>query len=164
MREQPDTSPVQSRLHRLRAHRRDVVLCLLVLATLMMPVSYRAGTDASHPHTIFQVMIESVTGTPHTHGEPTRQPGRLTPSPFAPLTVPLTARVLTDATVDPASEPDTPVMLQLTSPISDTSAIQLLALIVAGLLLFSPYRPTWVSPRAPRPMPNRIETPPPRPA
>ena len=162
MPDQPDTSLVQSSLHRILAHWRDIVLCLLALATLMMPVSYRAGTDSSHTHTIFQVMIDAVSGTPHTHGEPAHQPARLTPSPFAPLSVPLTARVLTDATVDPGAEPDTPVMLQLASPISDTSAIQMLALIVAGLLLFNPQRPTWASPRLPRALTNRIETPPPR--
>ncbi len=164
MPEQPATFPAQSSLHRILAHRRDIVLCLLMLATLMMPVSYRAGTGSSHPHTIFQVMIDAISGTPHTHGEPVHQPERHTPSPFAPLSVPLAAAVQADARVDPAAESDTPVMLQLTSPISDTSAIQLLALIVAGMLLFGPYRPTWASLRAPRPMPNRIETPPPRPA
>jgi hypothetical protein len=158
------TLPVQSRLHRIHAHRRDIVLCVLLLATLMMPVSYRAGTGSSHAHTIFQTMIDAVTGTPHSHGEPILQPEYVTPSPFAPLALPLTALVMTDTTLDPAAEPDTPVMLQLTSPISATAAIQLLALIVASMLLFSPYRPTWSSLRTLRPRQHRIDTPPPRPA
>jgi hypothetical protein len=155
------TSPAQSRYHRILAHWRGALLCLLVIGTFMMPVSYRAGTDSSHPHTIFQVMVDAIAGQTHSHGEGAHQPERPAPSPFAPLSVPLTALT---ADVDPAHDADTPIMLHLSSPISATAAIQVLGLIVASLLLFSPYRHAWALLSTLRPVANRIETPPPRPA
>jgi hypothetical protein len=71
----------------------SIRLGVLVLATLLMPVSYRAGSDISHPHTIFQGLVDLITGEPHHHGPAEPVPDRTTVSPFAPVTAPLSPGV-----------------------------------------------------------------------
>lgn len=40
----------------------------MALLVLLMPMSYRAGTETDHPHAFFQELIDLATGTPHEHG------------------------------------------------------------------------------------------------
>lgn len=40
----------------------------MALLVLLMPMSYRAGTETAHPHAFFQDLIDLATGTPHEHG------------------------------------------------------------------------------------------------
>lgn len=127
---------------------RSVLLALLVLATLVMPVNYRAGADREHTHTIFQGLIDTVVGHPHQHGA--TAPANDHPSsisPFASLAIPLAALVSADSpTVSPASsESDTPSLLGLSMPISALSAIQALSLLIAALLAGVSSRPLWQS-------------------
>lgn len=44
------------------------MLAGMALLVLLMPMSYRAGTEADHPHAFFQELIDIATGTPHEHG------------------------------------------------------------------------------------------------
>jgi len=48
------------------------MLASLVALVMLMPVSYRAGADVSHSHTIFQGLIDTIVGQPHHHGGPVR--------------------------------------------------------------------------------------------
>jgi hypothetical protein len=48
--------------------RSAVTLAAMALILLLMPVSYKAGTEQAHPHTVFQVMIDTARGTTHQHG------------------------------------------------------------------------------------------------
>lgn len=123
-----------------------VLLAVLVLATLVMPVNYRAGADHAHTHTIFQGLIDTVVGHPHQHGNIAATTER-TPaiSPFASLAIPLAALVSADsAAVDQTpSESDAPRLLGLSMPISALSAIQALSLLIAALLAGVSTRPLW---------------------
>jgi hypothetical protein len=150
---------------------RSVVLVVLVVATLVMPVNYRAGADAQHAHTIFQGLIDLMVGHHHHHDSPTGTESDMTRpgvSPFASAAIPLsvlahTATIAenTDATVP---SPDAPQLLGLSIPISSLTAIQSLGLLLAALLAGASARPLWSA------MPRLVawvhgeEPPPPRPA
>jgi len=87
----------------------------MVSLLLLMPVSYRAGTDTPHPHAFFQGAIELVSGEAHEHADGTadRHAGQDAPvasatqasqasqasiSPFIAADIPLAAaRQVTDA-------------------------------------------------------------------
>jgi hypothetical protein len=74
----------------------SILLGLMAALVLMMPATYRAGTESSHPHTVLQPMIDRATGRPHHHPGDTHvhrhtaeasHAGAL--SPFAPPGIPL---------------------------------------------------------------------------
>lgn len=126
-------------------------LALLGLLMLLMPISYRAGTETSHAHTIFQGIVDAIAGRSHHHPGDTRSRKAGSPalSPFAPATVPLGSLMFDhavaprgapdrdlvegDATTAPGA-PDIPAQLGLSSPIESTSAIHELGSLVALLL------------------------------
>jgi len=139
------------------------VLGILVVATLLMPVSYRAGTEQSHLHTIFQGLIDLIAGEPHHHGADTAQAAR---SPFAPLTVPLGLLSDTNHQDDLATsgEPDIPRMLGISMPISDHTTIQALAMLIATILGGGAARAPWTAVRTLAGRATLVEHPPPRPA
>lgn len=141
-----------------------MVLWILMAAMLLMPVSYRAGTEQSHPHTIFQGLIDLVTGEPHHHHE--AETAQTTRSPFAPLTVPL--GLLGDAghqdDLAISGVPDIPRLLGVSMPISDQATIQALAVLIALLFAGSATRALWTAIRALDGIVPGIESPPPRPA
>jgi len=119
---------------------------------LLMPVSYRAGTETSHPHTIFQGMVDAVTGDRHHHSGDTEAEGveSLALSPFVPATVPLGSLMFDrPETADPGAAgphrtggdrttipgaPDIPAQLGLSSPIESATAIHELGALIALLL------------------------------
>ena len=43
------------------------VLVAMAALLLLMPISYRAGTEATHPHAVFQVWLDSARGGSHHH-------------------------------------------------------------------------------------------------
>jgi len=135
---------------------RSFGLGLLVLMTLLMPISYRAGTETSHAHTVFQGIVDAITGHPHHHSGDANaklsESARL--SPFVPANVPLGSLTLdaggstasTSAAAHRAEDqrtmvPDFPAQLGLSSPIESTSAIHelgsLIALLLAGAVCAS---------------------------
>ncbi len=44
-----------------------ILLAAMATLVLLMPVSYRAGAEAAHPHAVFQVWIDSEHGGAHHH-------------------------------------------------------------------------------------------------
>jgi len=165
----------------------DGMLIAMVLAALLMPVNYRAGTETDHPHAFFQGLIDLATGTPHTHGADAlhahaeegdrhggqRQPAAApSPSPFVAANVPLAAAAngaseggadqLRDVAVASLS-PDLPSVTDL-KPVGDTwGTVALLGTVVAGLLAVVSRRrefSTLIDPL--RQVCCRVEAPPPR--
>lgn len=140
-----------------------VVLVVLALATLLMPVNYRAGADTSHPHTILQGLVDVIVGEPHRHDPGESGPPRPVVSPFAPVTAPLDLLASTAASeAASAAEPDVPVMLGMSMPISSMSAIAALALLLAALLAGTGIVPPWTIAQALRARGPAQEPPPPR--
>lgn len=138
---------------------RDLVLGMLVLATLMMPVNYRAGTDLAHSHSVFQSIIDTVTGHTHHHAnEPTVT--KLAPSPFAPAALPLASAAQPAPT---SSEGDVAsILASAPAPVSPFSAMQLLGLLVAGLMMMAAFARHWPVRLRPSSLSLPIEIPPPR--
>ena len=126
-------SPCPPRMHpgiRLHSPRRQTAMLLvLLLAMLLMPVSYRAGSDREHAHTIFQGMIDAVLGQPHHHHHHGEDD----------------AHAENDATAE--ARPDIPNPLGLSTPISSQAAIQILGLLIAGMLTAVAVRPLWADAR-----------------
>jgi hypothetical protein len=127
------------------------VLTILLLATMVMPVNYRAGADHQHSHTIFQGMIDAITGHPHhhhnEHEDSAGEQARPSLSPFSPVAIPLT--VIIEAETAIASDtlatsiPDSPHLLGLSTPISASAAIAGLGILIATMLAGSILRPWW---------------------
>lgn len=148
-----------------------VVLLTLLLATIVMPVDYRAGADVEHPHTIFQGVIDAITGHHHHHHEePDGARGitrvTATTSAFVPVGVPLSIVAeppLQSLHVEAVSQDtDAPELLGASMPITFLASIQALGQLVAALLAGTIARPLWS--QAPRLL-NRavgVEIPPPR--
>jgi hypothetical protein len=112
----------------------------MAMLVVMMPVSYRAGTESAHPHTIFQAMIDRATG--HTH----RHPGEHQPhthattgsalSPFASPAIPLNvAHTLAPAPATATMQPDPDVPSITTAKPSLDQPLILTATL--GLLLLA---------------------------
>ncbi|MDQ3654072.1 MAG: hypothetical protein M3457_03185 [Chloroflexota bacterium] len=149
----------------------SVVLLTLLLATIVMPVNYRAGAEVEHPHTIFQGVIDAITGHHQHHHEEPDNAGRVlspgaTLTPFVPVGVPLS--ILADSLVQPlkveavSQDTDAPELLGVSMPITSLASIHALGQLVAALLAGTIVRPLWS--QAPRLL-NRavgVEIPPPR--
>jgi hypothetical protein len=131
---------------RLNMARRDTALLLaLVLATRLMPVSYRAGADHDHPHTIFQGLIDAVVGHSHHHHH-TVDDAHSEPDPSV------------------YAGPDAPNVLELSMPISSLTAIAALGFLIAALLAGIAARPGWSTASRLVDRTLTVEPPPPRPA
>jgi hypothetical protein len=116
-----------------------VVLITLLAATLVMPVSYRAGADHAHAHTIFQGLIDTLVGHPHHHGDPVTPVPSDPVSPFTPAGVPLSLlephEDAFDRTDAVQTALDVPEQLGLSKPITAQASIQWLGLLIAALLI-----------------------------
>lgn len=114
------------------------MLVLLVALVVLMPVSYRAGTDAAHPHTIFQGLIDMVIGQPHHHGEHDHASGLGDSHASAEHPGGEHGGGSTDQVakrLEPAAaSPDMPTLLGLSSPIDATAAIHALGALIAAML------------------------------
>ncbi len=110
---------------------------LLVVLVVLMPVSYRAGTDVSHPHTIFQSLIDTPTGKPHHHAhdhshedKDEEQAG----SEGLPVAPGSSDHQRAEHLEPHLTSPDMPSWLTLSNPIVASAAIQALAALVAVIL------------------------------
>jgi hypothetical protein len=138
-----------------------VILGVLVLATVLMPVSYRAGSDSAHPHTVFQGVIDLLSGHPHHH---TVEPVNSAPASalFSPLPTSLLLAVSHVDRVATPAEPDIPELLGLSVPISALAAIQELRLLLLALLSSVVIGRIWTAHRSLVAIPSPVESPPPR--
>lgn len=134
---------------------RNALLLVLLFAVLLMPVSYRAGTDHAHAHPVFQIMIDAIRGEPHHHGE---QPEASAPSPFSRPGVPLVASA--------AESPDDQIDLAYTSdttfPLLVSASLLMLGALVNALLMGSVRREIWSTIQRLSPIWLALESPPPR--
>jgi hypothetical protein len=142
------------------ATRRDLLLLLMVGTMVMMPVTYRAGTDQAHVHTIFQGMVDTLLGTPHHH--PNHHEGGAAPSPFSPPGIPLRTIDGHHTTTATDADSDTPQQVELAGPALATTALLQLSSLVATLLAGWKPRPLWNSSQELSAIPARPEAPPPR--
>lgn len=136
---------------------------VLLLATLLMPIEYRAGSSEAHTHTIYQGVVDAITGHAHHHaGDDSEPPAGITISPFSALTIPLST---SSATTDPVEEPalpDEPSILGLSAPILASAAILALGLLVIALLSGGTCQPEWARRHRLQGWIPRAESPPPR--
>ena len=148
----------------------SILLGLMAMLVVAMPVSYRAGTEASHPHTVFQAMIDHATG--HTHHHPgedkphTHATTSTALSPFASPAIPL--NVLSAPTHDHATtamqpEPDVPTITNAKPSLDQP----LIIASIAGLLILAATvvvrRAAWPRPPWPEALAVAPDIPPPRP-
>lgn len=145
------------------------MLVSLVAFVVLMPVSYRAGTGVSHPHTIFQGLIDMVTGQPHHHhGDHDQALGN---AKRAGAGTELNASRMSNQGQGSAerqdpnlSSPDMPTLLGLSSPIDATASIHALGALVAAILSGSGARAIWGTVRTRSELIPALEPPPPRPS
>lgn len=155
--------------NRLRPHssrRLTVVLLGMALATFLSPVTYRAGAEHGHAHTIVQGVVDSISGQPHSHGsgDGPNDAGRLSHTPFSSAAIPLSILIAMGGSPGAAalSEPDAPRFLGLSMPISSFSAIEALGTLIASLLAGGTVRPIWADTRRLLDRTFSVEPPPPR--
>jgi|GEM_PF-2722290 len=167
----------------LRISRSSLVLIAMALVLLATPVSYRAGTEQAHPHTVFQAMIDQARGTAHMHGNdkvPTHDHAviqRMTPAAFN-LRMPLSSYV---TMVSPelaikklvtsfwifdhkpaAMQPDLPNLTSVQGPADLATALFALMLLLALLLAREPVRRIWFGTVHLHGVSRQILSPPPR--
>jgi hypothetical protein len=181
---------VQAHLHRARrrwfvrdASRSSLALGFLALILLLMPVSYRAGTQDAHPHTVFQAILDQVRGEQHTHAGQLASPE--TPAParasFLALNVPLSDwATLIDpgAALEsmlrthhvthnlgaslPVPDPDLPELTSVHPGADSGAALAQLLLVLALTLLIRPVRRLWFTSPSLQGIRMLVEGPPPR--
>jgi len=150
---------------------------------LLMPANYRAGTDVAHPHAFFQEWLDELTGRPHTHAADImdHHPAATTDvpapsstvSPFLAADIPLAAAADAangDRSTDRAEAPsratassDTPFLTDFSPPLDQGSAIAMIGLLVAMLLVASARRQRWFTGERLTSIAAQLEPPPPRP-
>ncbi len=149
----------------------------LVLGTvslmLLMPVSYRAGTETAHPHAFFQGMLDMISGEPHEHADQhatfadvqpvlASAPGtsQATPSPFMAADIPLSAGLRITTAGHQAEIPvsfaadletaarmsvnsDTPQLSNLKPGLEQGTAISSIGMLLLILLMAGEGRKLW---------------------
>jgi len=148
------------------------MLVSLVALVMLMPVSYRAGADVSHSHTVFQGLIDAITGQPHQHhGSPADDSGHSHARRDARH--PGTASEQEQGLIEPDHHsaerlepkhpaPDMPTWLGLSTPIDATAAIHALGALVTALLGGSVRRSIGEAVRSLTGLSLALEPPPPR--
>jgi hypothetical protein len=145
------------------------MLLLLFVATLVMPVNYKAGAQDEHAHTIFQGLIDAISGHAHHHAsDAAEQPQPVSISPFTNPAIPLKAVIEADlaqeAAVATSPVTDEPTLLALSMPILAVAAVQSLGLLVAAALAGVAGRSLWAQRPRLTAWCRTLEPPPPRPA
>jgi len=143
----------------------------MVSLLLLMPVNYRAGAEAAHPHAFFQSMIDLITGQLHEHADdgaplraiqtaPTPSATDASISPFTAADIPLAAaRQVTVADnpgetsplAPPASattskthvSPDTPQLTNLQPALEQGAAIASIVVMLTMLMDAAAGRLLW---------------------
>lgn len=133
------------------------MLASLVALVVLMPVSYRAGTDTSHSHTIFQGLIDMVLGQPHQHSS-THDHDNTSASSDAEHEGTGTTHDGTGASDQDqhpterleagVASPDMSALLGLSMPIDATASIHALGALLAAILGGSATRSIWDTIRA----------------
>ena len=146
---------------------------------LLMPANYRAGTEVAHPHAFFQEWLDELTGRPHTHAadhHPATTTDMPVPassvSPFLAADIPLAAAAdaaigdrsthRADAPYGATASPDTPFLTDFSPPLDQGSAIAVIGLLVAMLLIASARRQRWFTGERLTSIAALLEPPPPR--
>jgi hypothetical protein len=169
----------------LRVTRSSVLLAIMALLLLTLPVSYRAGSEVSHPHTVFQVMIDQARGATHLHGSEAAaghvhaSTAVTSPTPaFLNLRLPLSTyltmvspelavqRLTTSFWIfdhKPLTmQPDVPELTSLQVASELATAMFALLLVIAALLVRTPLRRIRFGSRYLTGVPVPILAPPPR--
>lgn len=158
----------------------------LVCVLLLMPASYRAGTETPHPHAFFQGIVEAITGHAHEHDGVPESTATATPeansasilSPFGGANIPLSASVAVDdapavvqinadtgAPLDAApfrERIDSPQVTDLKPPIDQGTAIASIGLLIALWFASDQLRRLWFAVTRLTANDPHGETPPPR--
>lgn len=143
--------------------RQALPLAALAALLLVMPISYRAGTEVAHPHAVFQGWFDSAHGGIGHHHPEGRVARYDAEHPRASHPV---ARWATGqdgiATDTPTAEVDAPTLSALNAPLSPAMPLLLLAGVLLLSLARASWRPLWAAAAA---LPGAIlvpEAPPPR--
>ena len=144
--------------------RRRLVLGAMAALLLVMPVSYRAGAEMTHPHAVFQLLADAEHGVVHhhhhstaanhaadTHDEPTET--RWTTGHHDGRRASVAVRV---------APPDTPTLSPLKAPTPPAVSLLGLVAVMLAAVESAVWRPLW---GAARRMSGRLlspEYPPPR--
>lgn len=169
--------------------RSAVFLAAMALGLLVMPVSYKAGTEQAHPHTVFQIMVDTARGTTHQHGGERQVPHAhltgydaelaiSTKPAFLAVNLPLSAYAvmispelalqhLMAAHWIPDHPPlsvnmDAPSLTSLQGSSELATALNSLLLLLALLLLREPLQRLWFGSRFLTGIRCQIESPPPQ--
>jgi hypothetical protein len=169
--------------------RSAVILAAVALSLLLMPVSYKAGTEQTHPHTVFQIMVDTARGTTHQHGGERQvthahltgndiDPAIATRPAFLAVNLPLSAYA---AMISPelalqhmmsahwipdhpplSANVDAPNLTSLHGSSELATALTSLMLLLALLLLREPLQRLWFGSRTLSGIRCQIESPPPQ--
>ena len=126
--------------------RQLVPLAALVALLLVMPISYRGGTEVAHPHAVFQGWFDAAHGeTGHYHPEE-RVARYAAEHPRASHPV---ARWATGqdgiATEVPTAEVDAPTLSALNAPLSPVMPLLALASVLLLSVASASWRPLWAT-------------------
>ena len=151
---------------------RPIGFGLLILLMLLMPVSYRAGSETVHAHSILQGVVNTVTGhTHHHHEETSAATSRLSVLPLSQATVPIDSWMTSSATGTAGASsgaqleiPDIPERMGLYGPIEPSSPIQELGALIVLLLAGAARASLWGNMTRLLQVCNGQDLPPPRPA
>jgi hypothetical protein len=145
--------------------RHTLLLVSLAALLLVMPVSYRAGTEVAHPHAVFQGWIDAADGSAghHHHPESTathRAAGRDHAEHSAARWAAGQDGI---AAGGPAAEADTPTLSALKAPLSSAMPLLALAGVLLLLVISAAWRPLWAASASLLGAFSSPEAPPPRP-
>ncbi len=145
------------------------VLLAMVALLLLMPVSYRAGIEASHPHAVFQVWLDSAHGgSHHHHGDHPPEAAsshaaaghHADPGVTRWAVAPDSRTVAGVRAVEELADP--PTLSPLKAPLSPALPLLALAGVFLLLVVSTSWRPLWAGSARMRALPSAPEPPPPR--
>lgn len=127
--------------------RHALLLVSLAALLLVMPVSYRAGTEVAHPHAVFQGWIDAADGSAGHHHHP--ETTATHPAAGRDHAEHSAARWATGqdgiAAGGPAAEADTPTLSALKVPLSPAMPLLALAGVLLLLVISAAWRPLWAA-------------------
>ena len=130
--------PLPFRLYWSFPPRASLLMGAFALTILLMPVSYRAGTNQAHVHAIFQPLLDGLLDDHHHHPEDGDAP--VAPSPFSSPLVPLSASSHSHSS---STATDVPHQVEMAGAGLATAPILGLGGLIATLLAGSVTRSLW---------------------